>query len=146
MDLYLDTLLNLPNVTVEICSQVEDCIYLQLKFLNSGISCPACSNYTDGLRQARPILIRDLPAFGKRVYLKIPHRQFYCSKCQRYRMERLEFVDWKQHHTYRYQEYIYQKIKAFIVQQIVQEEQLSFEEVKSIFDHLSKEKKKGTVN
>lgn len=38
------------------------------------------ARYTEDLHQNRPILIRDLPVFGKVVYLKIPRRQFYCSR------------------------------------------------------------------
>ncbi|WP_371128353.1 transposase family protein [Gloeomargarita lithophora] len=34
--------------------------------------------------------MRDLPVFGQKVYLKIPHCQFYCANCQRYFTDRRE--------------------------------------------------------
>jgi hypothetical protein len=42
MDIHLDTLLNLPHVTVSRCQQEEGLIFLQLDFLNEGILCPHC--------------------------------------------------------------------------------------------------------
>ena len=71
MDFHLDSLLNLPNVTVFTCSQKEGFIILQLDFLNAGIYCPHCQNYTDTLHQNRPILVRDLSICGLFVYLPL---------------------------------------------------------------------------
>ena len=49
MDIHLDTLLNLPYVTVSSCQQEEGLIFLKLDFLNEGILCPHCQTYTDNL-------------------------------------------------------------------------------------------------
>ncbi len=81
------------------------------------------------------MLIRDLPVFGRVVYLKVPRRQFYCSNCQRYFTERLEFADWERRYTQRYEEYIYQRIKSSNIEQVSREEGLSFEKVQGIFNH-----------
>jgi hypothetical protein len=67
MNFHLDTLLNLPSITVETCSYYEDEVYLQLRVLAEGIHCPHCARYTEELHQNRPILIRDLPVFGRVV-------------------------------------------------------------------------------
>ncbi|PSB60738.1 hypothetical protein C7B79_24670 [Chroococcidiopsis cubana CCALA 043] len=32
------------------------------------------------MHQNRPMLVRDLPSFGRVVYLKVPRRQFYCTQ------------------------------------------------------------------
>ena len=84
MDIHLDILLSLPNVTVFTCEQVEGFTILKVNLLNEGISCPHCHSYTDELHQNRPILVRDLPISGRKIYLKVPRRQFYCQNCQRY--------------------------------------------------------------
>ena len=55
MDFHLDSLLNLPNVTVLSCQQQEGLIFLSLELLNDGIPCPHCQTYTDNLHQTRPI-------------------------------------------------------------------------------------------
>jgi transposase len=142
MNVQLDSLLNLPNITVETCSNLEDPICLQLQVLTSGIHCPHCGSYTEELHQNRPILVRDLPTFGKAVYLQVPRRQFYCSACQRYVTEILDFIDWKRRHTQRYEAAIYQRIQTSSIEQVSREEGLSVEEVKGIFDHVNEQRKK----
>ncbi|MEL4894515.1 transposase family protein [Crocosphaera sp. Alani8] len=84
MDFHLDTLLNLPNITVFTCYQKEGFNILQLELLNQRISCPYCGKETEEIHQTRPILVRDLSICGQSVYLKIPRRQIYCSHCQKY--------------------------------------------------------------
>lgn len=144
MDFYLDTLLHLPYVTVETCSYMDENVCLQIRFFNDGISCPDCGKYTDELHQVRSVLIRDLPVFGQQVYLKIPRRQFYCKSCQRYRTERLEFMDWERRHTRRYEAHIYQEVKNSSIAQVSREEKLSQSEIKGIFDDQIERLKKKT--
>jgi transposase len=93
MDLHLDTLLGLPNVTVFTCYQKEGFIFLDLELINLGINCPHCQTYTDKLHQDRPILVRDLSICGPGVYLKVPRRQFNCPYCQKTSTERLPFLE-----------------------------------------------------
>jgi transposase len=106
MSFHLDNLLNIPGVTVETCSYQNNEVYLTLRLLSEGCTCPHCERHTEDIHQNRPILIRDLPVFGQQAYLRIPRRQFYCSHCQRYFTESLDFVDWKRRYTRRYEEYI----------------------------------------
>ena len=103
MDFHLDTLLNLPDVMVESCIYQDNEVYFGLRFLTEESCCPHCGSHSEKLHQNRPVLIRDLPVFGRIVYLKVPRRQFYCSNCQRYFTERLEFVDWERRYTQRYE-------------------------------------------
>ncbi len=63
MDYHLDALLNLPNLTVESCTQEGQQVFLKLRFLNETSDCPHCQNSSDKLHQNRPVLIRDLPIF-----------------------------------------------------------------------------------
>jgi len=42
MDIHLDTLLKLPNATVESCTQQDHEAYLKLRLLNEEASCPHC--------------------------------------------------------------------------------------------------------
>ena len=75
MDFHLDTLLNLPDITVESCTYQDVQVCLRLRFLTEKSDCPRCHNLSDELHQNRPILIRDLAVFGKVVYLHVPRRQ-----------------------------------------------------------------------
>jgi len=142
MSFHLDYLLDLPEVRVETCTQVEGIITLKLNILANGISCPHCQTYTEELHQNRPTLVRDLPTFGRSVFLQVPRRQFYCPECQRYSTERLEFFDWKRRHTRRYEANIYERVQQSSMEQIGREEELSYDEIKSIFDHVYQQKKK----
>ncbi|WP_425335113.1 transposase family protein [Nostoc punctiforme] len=104
--------------------------------------CHHCQNYTEQLHQNRPILVKDLPVFGRPVYLKVPRRQFYCPNCQRYPTEKLDFLDIKRRHTQRYEQNIYERVKQSSMEQIGREEGLSYDEIKGIFDRVNKTQKK----
>ena len=101
MDLYLDTLLNLPNVTVKQCQMIDEGICLNLGLLNSGVNCPHCHQYSEEINQTRFILVRDLPIVGRPLYLKVPRRQFTCQNCQGYFTETLNYFHSKRRHTFR---------------------------------------------
>lgn len=142
MDIHLDILLDLPNVSVFTCEQVEGFTVLKLKLLNEGISCPHCHSYTKEVHQNRPILVRDLPISGRKIYLKVPRRQFYCQSCQRYSTEKLNFLEAGRNYTLRYETYIYEQVKELTIEQISIKEELSYERVSNIFQRVSKGKKK----
>ena len=141
MDIHLDTLLNLPNVTVESCTRQDNDVSLKLRLLNEQASCPHCSKLSSELHQNRPILMRDLSIFGQATYLKIPRRQFYCSPCQRYFTESLTFLDEGRQYTRRYEEYIYQQVQLSSIQQVSRVEGLSFDRIEGIFKHQYAQKK-----
>jgi transposase len=146
MDFHLDRLLNLPNITVFTCQEKESFIVLKLNFLNEGISCPHCQNYTEHIHQTRSLLVRDLSICGQGVYLYLPRRQFYCSACQRYPTEPLDFVEKRRNYTLRYEEYIYEKVKELTVEQVSDREKLSPEQVENIFHRIAARKKKTGEN
>jgi transposase len=142
MSFHLDYLLDLPGVKVETCTQIEGEIYFKLSALAPEIVCPHCNNYTEELHQNRPILVRDLSAFGRFVYLQVPRRQFYCRSCQRYITEKLEFIDKKRRHTQRYEKNIYARVQQSSMSQIGREEGLSYDEIKGIFTQVNSSQKK----
>jgi transposase len=142
MDIHLDSLLRLPNITVFTCYQKEGVTILELELLNSGINCPHCETYTDKLHGNRPILVRDLSICGQGIYLKVPRRQFECSHCKRISTERLSFLEMGRKSTIRYEEYIYERVKQLTVEQVSKNEDLSQERVASIFKRIAQSKKK----
>jgi transposase len=142
MSFNLDYLLNLPGVRVETCAEVEEMISLKLEILVEGMNCPHCQKYKEELHQNRPVLVRDLPTFGRKVYLQVPRRQFYCNECQKYSTERLKFCDWKHRHTQRYEANIYERVQKSSIEQIGREEKLSYDEIKNIFDYVYQQRKK----
>ena len=134
MDFYLDKLLNLPNISIVGCSEVEGNIVLKLACLNEAISCRHCGRLLETINQIESVLIRDLPVFGKAVYLQVPRRQFHCGVCQKYCSERLPFMDWRHRHTRRYEAAIYEQVKQTSIEAVSRAEELSPTEVKTIFE------------
>jgi transposase len=143
MDFNLETLLNLPFTTIESCQIQDNTVTLILGLLNEQCNCSYCQTPSEEMKRNRPSLIRDLPVFGQPVYLKVPRRQFYCKKCQRYFTEKLSFVDWERRYTQRYESDIFERIKATSIEQISREEELSWAQVQGIFEHQFQKKKRN---
>jgi transposase len=142
MDLYLDGLLNFPNITIEKCIISESKTELTLKFLNHSIICPHCSNKIDEIHQERAISVRDLSIFGKLTILNLNRRQFYCESCHKFTTEKLDYIDFDRHTTLRYQNYIYERVRVSTVTQVAKEESLTYDRVQSIFMQVNKKKRK----
>jgi transposase len=141
MDIHLDTLLKLPNATVESCVQQDHEAYLKLRLLNEDASCPQCEQLSSELHQNRPILLRDLSIFGQATYLKVPRRQFYCHNCQCYFTESLSFMNEGRQYTRRYEEHIYQQVQLSSMEQVSRVERLSFDRIQGIFKYQYAQKK-----
>ena len=136
MNSSINQLLNLPGTTVKELIDVEGYICIYLEMIDSSADCPHCGQSSQEMRQNRPIIIRDLPAFGREILLKVPRRQFYCRCCQRYFTESLDFLDAHRHHTKRYEVAIYERIGSTTIEQVSREEHLSVDEIKGIFDFI----------
>ncbi|QLE59282.1 transposase family protein [Nostoc sp. TCL26-01] len=136
MELDFTNLLDLPGVEVDSWHYSPDAITFNLKILAKGIYCSYFHDYTEELHQVRPILVRDLSAFGKPVYLKLPRRQFYCRICQRYITEQLNFIDYRRKYTQRYEVNIYSQVHSSSIEQISKQENLNIEQVKNIVNYV----------
>lgn len=106
----IEELLNLPGTTVIGYQLIEGFICLHLKLLSRGINCNHCQEYTEEFHQSKFLLVRDLPSFGKPVYLRVPRRRFYCRQCQKYVTEKLKFIDWRRVYTRRYEQNITERV------------------------------------
>jgi transposase len=137
MNFHLESLLNLPNVSVFTCHKEVGFTVIHLQLVNEGINCPNCQKYTDVIHQTSHILIRDLSIIGSGVYLKVPRRKFYCSNCKKYPTEQLSWVENKQRFTQRYQEYIYERVKELSCEQVSRVEDLSVDQVQRIFSRIA---------
>jgi len=145
MDFHLNSLLNLSQATVFTCYRETDFICLHLQLNNSSITCPNCQKHTDNLHDTSYVLVRDLSIFGNLVYLKVPRRKFYCNSCGKYPTEILDWVEKRRGFTCRYEQYIYSQVKQLTVEQVSKAEQLSPQQVKSIFSRIAaRELKKKT--
>jgi transposase len=142
MDIYLDTLLHLPFATVESFREIDNFIYFKIGLINEEIICPHCQKKISDIHQVEHVLIRDLPVFGRKVYLRVPRRQFYCQDCHKHSTERLEFIEWRHRYTRRYEETIHEKVRHLSIEQVSREEEISRDVVQSIFNYLEENKKR----
>ena len=119
----------------------EETINLSIGFLNDSSVCPYCNYNTDEINQKRALNVRDLPILGKATILEIERRQYYCKNCQKYFTELIDFIDFDRHSTNRYKKYIYERVQKADITQIVREEGLTYDRVKSIFENQFSKKK-----
>ena len=113
-----------------------------MKLVNGGINCPHCQCYTEEIDRDRPILVRDLSICAQAVYLKIPRGQFECTNCGRSTTETLDLVENKRRHTKRYEKYVGKTVATGSIQEVCREEWLKYDQVKAMFDRVSKQHKK----
>jgi len=146
MNTELTNLLDLQGVQVESKDISQEAIFFNLTISAKGTYC-LYSHYTEELHQVRPILVRDLEAFGKPVYLNLPRRQFYCRICQRYFTEHLNFIDYRRKYTQRYEVSIYSQVNNSSMELVSQKEKLNIEQVKNIVNHVRhKQQAKSIAN
>lgn len=124
----------LPYVTVDGCREVDGAVFLKLKCLNETLQCPDCGATVERINQSEMVLIRDLPIFGKPVYLQVPRRQFHCLSCGKFCTERLTFVRWRHHQTQRYEQAVYEQVKQSSLAAVSRSEGLGIATVRAIFE------------
>jgi transposase len=137
MNSPIDNLLNLPEITVEKFALIDGSIYLTIKIINQKAKCYRCQKPSSELHRVKNLLVKDLPAWGQPVYLRIPRQQFYCRHCQKYFTEELNFINSRRQMTKRYEQYIYKQVINSNCEQVARSEQLSTESVESIFKSVS---------
>ena len=142
MWINLDELLGLPKVTVVNYREIDGALFLKLKMKNEVMECPNCHKELEDINQIEYNLVRDLSLLGKKVYLEVPRRQFHCEKCQKYITERLDFMRLRKHYTIRYEEKIYEQVKKKNVEEVRQEEEISWGTLESIFEEYAKQAEK----
>jgi len=122
------------RIDIECCSAFEEAI------------CPSCLKKQKSVNQTYTREVRDLAISEKKVFLHITERQFYCSDCDRYFMERFSFVDKNEHFTERYQKRIFQQIKQCSISQVIVIEDICWKTANAIFERQSDKQLIGNEN
>lgn len=100
-------LLNLPSLEVTQVSLNSDSLLISCQSkLGSGI-CPSCLQKSAVVNQRYRRRVSDLPVSGRKVYLDLEVRQFYCSDCGSHFSEKFEFVSEHSHTTTRLSNWIF---------------------------------------
>ena len=133
MEINIDHLLNLPLLKVTHIEFGGQKFEIECESQSPAGVCPHCLESCGGITKYYGRMIRDLPVFGKRAYLKLPCRQFHCIPCNRYFSERFDFVEPHQNLTKRLEEYLYKMCGDISVSQASLKEDVHWETVQRIY-------------
>jgi len=135
-------LLNLSNVKV-VHYQLVGPSRINL-FVESTLStalCPNCQQASDSVHDmSEPQMLRDLPIWDRRCWLRIAPRRFKCANCHNTFVERLAWREPERDYSLRYEQHIYQRARKEPLTQIAKDEGLSEEAVQGIFERWAKKR------
>ena len=116
-------------------------IRLRTKSKNEYGICPDCGKvcvkeHDVGAEQ----LIRDLSMSGKRCWLIYQPRRYECESCERTFVERVSWKSPDVNYTLRYEEHVYARARLETLADVAQDERLSEDVVRNIFERWAKKK------
>ena len=68
---FTKKLLGLQGVLIENIEEIDDTIHIYCKLERKIHKCPVCGNHTDKIHDYREQIIKDIPAFGKFVFIHL---------------------------------------------------------------------------
>lgn len=129
----LADVLDLPSLHVTGYRKERDRIEVFVELASDSAVCPRCDVRSTRRHSQTPIPVRDLPCFGREVYLLLPRRRFKCRHCDKPFTEQLSFVEFGNSFTKRYEEYIYQQCyeRSFTV--VARQERISDTVIRQVY-------------
>ena len=76
-------LLDIPAVRVTEYRKEQDQIDVCVELEKNSATCPSCGVRSSRKHSQKLIQVRDLPCFGRHVYLLLPRRRFKCRHCSK---------------------------------------------------------------
>jgi transposase len=138
----LTELLGLPNVQVT-HYQLVGPNRLNL-FIESTVAaglCPTCQQLSLSVHDyGEPQLIRDLPIWNRRCWLRYSPRRFECATCETTFVERVVWREPGFDYTIRYEQFVYEQVRRHSVAQAARDERLSEDIVQGIFERWAKKR------
>jgi transposase len=139
---FNENLLGLQDVEIEKIEEINNIIHIYCKLTRKTQKCPDCSELTNTIHDYREQVIKDIPAFGKLVYIHLKKRRYRCSCGKRF-AEKNTFLPRYHRMTNRLSAYIIDKLRHEIsFTCVAREVNLSVTTVIRIFDLVSYSPKK----
>jgi len=138
----LGELLGLPNVTV-LGYQLMGSARIEVQIGSSleAAVCPDCQQLSTQLHDtAEAQTVRDLPMWDRQCWLRYAPRRFACPHCGRTFVERVPWRTAGVSYTVRYAQHIYERTRQQDIAQIAQDEGLSQDTVRAIFEQGAKKR------
>lgn len=134
---FTEKLLGLQGVEIEKIEEIENSIHIYCKLERKVHCCPACSATTNKVHDYREQVIKDIPAFGKRVVIHLKKRRYRCSCGKRF-PEKNTFLPRYHRITNRLSAYILDRLRSEVsFTRIAREVNLSVTTILRIFDLVS---------
>jgi len=130
----LSDFVDIPSVRVIGYRKEVDRFEILVEFEWNSAVCPGCGVRSSRKHTAKPVAVRDLPCFGRSVYLSLPRRQFKCRHCSKPFTERLSFVEFGSGFTKRYEQYIYEQCHERSFTVVGNQERVSDTLIRKVYD------------
>ncbi|MGO5078383.1 helix-turn-helix domain-containing protein, partial [Oscillospiraceae bacterium LCP25S3_E3] len=139
---FTEKLIGLQHIEVEKIEKTENSIHIFCKLKRVPHKCPCCGNTTDKIHDYREQVIKDIPAFGKHLFIHLKKRR-YCCSCGKRFAEKNDFLPRYHRMTNRLSAYIIDKLRSEVsFSSIAREVNLSVSTVIRVFDMVSYSPKK----
>ena len=134
---FTEKLLGLQGVLIENIEEIDDTIHIYCKLERKIHKCPVCGNHTDKIHDYREQIIKDIPAFGKFVFIHLKKRRYSCSCGKRF-CEKNSFLPRFHRMTNRLVVYVIDRLRCEAsFTSVAKEVNLSLPTVIRIFDLVS---------
>ena len=138
----LGELLGLPHVSV-VGYQIsgDERIEVQIRSSLAAALCPDCQQISTQIHDtAEAQTLRDLPIWDRQCWLRYAPRRFACARCRKTFVERVAWRTAGMGYTVRYAEHIYARARQQDIAQVAQDEGLSQDTVRAIFEQGAKKR------
>jgi transposase len=139
--------LELPNVKVTgLERQGSAVIRLRVVSTSEAGLCPHCGKPSIRVHDwGDEQLIRDLPMWGRRCWLKYSPRRFDCEPCGSTFVERVVWKAPDLTYTQRYEAHVYERARRESIADVARDERLSEDIVASLFERWGKKRSSSAV-
>ena len=134
---FTEKLIGLQHIEVKKIEKTENSIHIFCKLKQVPHKCPCCGKITDKIHDYREQVIKDIPAFGKHLFIHLKKRR-YCCSCGKRFAEKNDFLPRYHRMTNRLSAYILDKLRSEVsFSGIAREVNLSVSTVIRVFDVVS---------
>lgn len=134
---FTEKLLGLQDVEIEKIEEIDNTVHIYCQLKRKMHHCPHCSAKTDKIHDYRQQVIKDIPAFGKRILIHLKKRRYRCTCGKRF-AEKNTFLPRYHRMTNRLCAYIIDKLRMEIsFTSVAKEVNLSVPTVVRVFDLVS---------
>ena len=130
---FTEKLTGLQGLSIEKVEENQNTIHIHCKLERKKHKCPCCGKLTNTIHDYREQVIKDIPAFGKYVFIHIKKRRYRCTCGKRF-AEKNKFLPRYHRMTNRLSAYIIDKLRdAVTYTSVAREMNLSVNTVIRVF-------------